>query len=103
MNIEPQDLAVQIAGGRAPAILDVRTRLEFRRGHIPGAVHVPFWLVPFRMARLPCTRDQPVVVYCGHGPRAWLAGAVLRRHGYRQVQYLKGHMSAWYRSDLPTS
>jgi hydroxyacylglutathione hydrolase len=95
MNIEPRDLALQIAGGRAPAILDVRSGPEYRRGHVPGAVHVPFWLLPFRLSRLPFDPDKPVVVYCGHGPRAWMAGAVLRGRGYRQVIYLKGHFAGW--------
>lgn len=103
MDVEPDNLARDIVEGRRPAILDVRSGFEFRRGHVPGAVHIPFWLLPRRIARMPFRADQPVVVYCGHGPRAWIAGAVLRRHGYRYVQYLKGHMSAWLRARLPTS
>lgn len=98
--MRPEDLARQIAEGRVPAILDVRSRVEFRRGHVPGAVHLPFWLVPFRLADLPLRRGEPVVIYCGHGPRAWLAGAFLRRRGH-QVRYLAGHMRAWIRQGLP--
>ena len=95
MNIEPGVLASQIGEGRAPAILDVRSGFEYRHGHVPGAVHIPFWLLPFQMSRVPGKRDDPIVVYCGHGPRAWMAGALLRARGYRQVQYLKGHWAAW--------
>ena len=44
---------------------------------------------------IPGSRRDPVVVYCGHGPRAWMAGAVLRRHGFTNVSYLAGHFSKW--------
>lgn len=101
LHIEPQVLADRIARRQQPAILDVRSGLEFRRGHVPGAVHVPWWLLPFRTSRLPFTREEPIVVYCGHGPRAWAAGAALRRQGYRQVHYLKGHMAGWRRGGFP--
>ncbi len=29
-------------------IVDVRSALEYRRGHVPGAVHLPFWAAAFR-------------------------------------------------------
>jgi hydroxyacylglutathione hydrolase len=90
-------LAARMAAGIAPAVLDVRSGLEYRRGHVPGAVHAPFWLLPFRLPHLTALRQRPLVVYCGHGPRAWLARAVLRRHGYARVLLLAGHMRAWRR------
>jgi rhodanese-related sulfurtransferase len=96
----PQELAARIAEGRAPAILDVRSRREFQRGHVPGAVHRPFWLLPFR-TDVPFRRDEPMVIYCGHGPRAWFAASALRCKGYGRVSYLTGHMAAWQRANLP--
>jgi rhodanese-related sulfurtransferase len=94
-------LAEAIAQGRAPAILDVRSRAEYRRGHVPGALHVPFWAIAWRVRRLPVSPDQPVVVYCGHGPRATIAAAHLRRRGFRYVELLDGHMAEWARRGLP--
>jgi rhodanese-related sulfurtransferase len=46
-------------------------------------------------------RDRPLVVYCGHGPRAYLAGAALQRHGFSHVMYLEGHMRKWKQMSLP--
>jgi rhodanese-related sulfurtransferase len=83
-----------------PAILDVRSRSEFARGHVPGAIHIPFWLLPARIADLSTLRERPIVVYCGHGPRAWFAQALLRSRGYRNVALLDGHMAAWRRAGL---
>lgn len=78
-------------------VIDVRSASEFRRGHVPGAVHLPFWAAAFRP--LPAS-SAPVVVYCGHGPRAWIARALLRWRGTANVCLLEGHMAGWRRAGL---
>ena len=67
-------------------------------GHVPGAVHIPYWSLPTRLSDVPGSPHDPIVVYCELGPRAWLAGAVLRLSGFRRVLYLRGHMSHWRRA-----
>lgn len=91
------DLEARMRAGTAPTILDVRSAREFARGHVPGAVHIPFWRVSARIADVPAgTRDE-LVVYCGHGPRARIAARALRRHGFTRLVYLDGHFSTWRR------
>lgn len=81
-------------------LLDVRSRREFEEGHVPGARHLPFWKAPLASSVLP-SRAEPVTVYCGHGPRAWMAAAVLKALGYRRVSLLAGHMRQWRRDGKP--
>jgi rhodanese-related sulfurtransferase len=95
--MDPATLADRIAAGTAPVILDVRSALEFARGHVPGAIHVPFWRINAHIDRVPAQQDDEVVVYCGHGPRAAWAGAALRRRGFRRVLDLAGHWAGWTR------
>ena len=99
-GIAPAALLDRIGRGEAPAILDVRSPGEFAAGHVPGAVNVPFTSVLAESDRLRAPKLEPLVVYCGHGPRAWLAGEMLRWRGYRRVTYLRGHMAAWRRAGL---
>ena len=94
-------LEARLRAGTAPAILDVRSAREFAGGHIPGAVHIPFWRVSARVAEVPAGADDELVVYCGHGPRALIAGRALRRHGFTRLVYLAGHYSAWHREGRP--
>jgi rhodanese-related sulfurtransferase len=101
MTIEANALAAQIASGSAGAIVDVRSRAEFVKGHVPGAIHIPFLEIGRRLPEIAAPRDARLVVYCGHGPRARIAGAALRRHGFRHIVYLAGHMSRWTREGLP--
>lgn len=100
MDVEPHDLIAQIGEKTAPLIVDVRTAAEFSSGHVPGARHMPFWAVPFRASELGA-REQPILVYCGHGPRAQMAASALRAHGFTDVRLLRGHMAEWRRGGLP--
>jgi rhodanese-related sulfurtransferase len=73
-------------------VVDVRSRREYDAGHVPGAVHLPFWRA--LVAKPPAAS---LVLYCGHGPRARLARALLRLRGVTDVRLLDGHFSAWRR------
>jgi hydroxyacylglutathione hydrolase len=95
------ELARLIESGTPPVIVDVRSGSEYRHGHIPGALHIPFWQTFFRADSLNAARDDTVVVTCAHGPRAGVGKLALRLAGFRNVMYLEGHMSSWYKAGLP--
>jgi hydroxyacylglutathione hydrolase len=100
-DLAADELLRQMSSGRAPFVLDVRTRVEFNAGHVPGAANMPFWLVPFRASALPVRPDDPIVVYCGHGPRAQLATVALRARGFTRIACLAGHWAEWRASGRP--
>jgi len=99
-EVEAQTLLRQIDSNMAPVILDVRSVKEFTDGHVPGALNIPFESVSSRANELPGSPQSPLVVYCGHGPRAWMAGAALRKHGFTNISYLAGHFSKWRAAGL---
>ena len=82
-------------------ILDVRSAREYAAGHVPGAAHLPYWRLLVGRVRLERAPDEPIVVYCGHGPRAWIAKAALLARGTRGVRLLAGHMRAWKQAGKP--
>ena len=83
------------------AVVDVRTKFEFQKGHLPGAVNISLLVLPFKLATIPVKgKDDPVVVYCGHGPRAGLAGFILRLAGFKDVRHLQGDMAGWRSNGL---
>jgi len=100
-RVEPAALLVEIDAGRAPTIVDVRTRREYDAGHVPGAVHIPFYAVFAHEDELPIPRERTVVVYCAHGPRAGVAKLALWLAGYEDIRYLDGHMGGWKARGLP--
>lgn len=102
-EFDPLVLRERIAREAPPPLLDVRSAAEFAAGHVPGAVHAPFWALLWRAGRLPLPRDAQIVIYCGHGPRARLARWALRVRGFRRTVCLAGHMAGWRRAGLPES
>ena len=100
-RVMPDALLAAIDTGTAPVIVDVRTRREYEAGHVPGAIHVPFYALLVRPDDVPGPRERPVVVYCEHGPRAGMARLALRLAGFTDVRYLDGHMAGWKRRGLP--
>jgi len=100
-RVSPEDLYASIRLGTAPTIVDVRTASEYDAGHVPGAVHVPFYSVWRDSSSIPPSKTEPVVVYCAHGPRAGLAKFGLWAAGFQDVRYLDGHMAGWEKRGLP--
>jgi rhodanese-related sulfurtransferase len=100
-EISASELLASIKAGDAPRIIDVRSQQEFDEGHVPGATLIPFWKLVTGSQSVPATPREVLVLYCGHGPRAYLAGSALRRRGFEHIVYLKGHMTGWRRQGLP--
>ena len=102
-SINSGTLNERLSISSAPLVLlDVRNRSEYRKGHLPGAVNIPVYVLPFRLVDIPTKgKDRPVVVYCAHGPRAGLAGFILRIAGYSNVLHLQGDMAGWNSAGLP--
>lgn len=101
--MQQQELLRRMKNGNAPVIVDVRTGIEFNRGHIPGALHAPTWKIVLFMAPLPADKNAEMVLLCELGPRAAMAKTLLGFLGYRNTTLLDGHMSAWRRASLPVT
>ncbi len=95
------DLAKKLKTRQMPCVVDVRSGPDFRSGHIPGAIHAPLLWILLRRVRLPENRETLLVLLCEHGPRAQIVKSVLGLFGYRNLDLLEGHMSAWRKARLP--
>lgn len=80
-------------------LVDVRETSEYRDGHIPGAMHIPYQELDRRIGELPHGRQ--IVVYCASGVRSSLAASLLERRGLSAAN-LRGGFGAWTGADLPT-
>lgn len=97
----PEQLLASIETRTAPVIVDVRSQSEYDSGHVPGAVHLPFYAILSRHEETSATPEDPIVVYCEHGPRAWIGKFALWTVGYQNIVYLDGHMSGWKQRGMP--
>lgn len=94
-DVSAVELREQQNSGAPPVILDVRTDAEFERGHIPGAVHIPYDELDGRLGEIPASASDPIVVYCAVGPRARSGERTLLKNGFSHVLHLDGGFQAW--------
>ncbi|HEX9019735.1 MAG TPA: rhodanese-like domain-containing protein [Nitrospirota bacterium] len=100
-GITRDELLRQMQEGTAPLIVDVRSQGEYDRDHVPGAVRIPFYSVGSGLKDMGYSKNNPIVLYCEHGPRAGIAGFTLFLSGYDKVFSLEGHMRGWRENDFP--
>jgi len=99
-GLSPAELKSRLADGRT-LLVDVRSRSEFEREHIPGARHIHLGYLAARAGELP--RDRPIVLQCEAGDRSSSATSVLARAGFRDVANLLGGIEAWRAAGLETT
>ena len=99
--MQASELLQRIQSKSAPVIIDPRSEIEFKRGHIPGAINAPSRKILLKTALLPEDRNAEMVIYCGHGPRAMIAKRLLSLRGYRNMDLITGHWKLWRNTGLP--
>ena len=103
-SISPARLAYRIEAGSPPLILDIRSREDYARSHIPGAINIPVDELPTRLAELPIAKSDEVIVVqqLPWDPGEKLAKETLRESGYSNVRHLTGQLRKWNAAKLPT-
>lgn len=79
-------------------IIDVREGSEVKdTGAIENALNIPRGLIEMKLAPdvNELHADTAIVVYCGGGSRASLAGKTLKDIGFTNVQNLEGGFRGW--------
>jgi rhodanese-related sulfurtransferase len=106
VDISPTDLA---KASNAPLVIDVRSALEYRTGHVSGArnLSLPRILLGLGVSRrfLPqwfqeLSPDQPIAVICLTAHRSPIAARQLIKAGFSTVYNITGGMMEWRRLGL---
>ena len=100
-TITRDELLSQMQKGTASLIVDVRSQGEYDRDHLPGALHISFYTISSGLAEIGHSKNEPLVLYCEHGPRAGIAGFSLFLSGYDSIYSLEGHMKGWRKNSFP--
>lgn len=78
-----------------PVIISVRKPEDYAKGHIPGAINIPWDKVALEANLKMIPTDRDIVVYCYTGHTGAVATAVLGTLGYHKVKNLKWGMMGW--------
>jgi len=75
-------------------LVDVRTKMEFSLGSIPGAINYPHAELRSHLDELP--KDRPIILLCAIGLRGHIAGRILLQRGWKEVYNVTGGYKSWH-------
>jgi len=99
--------ADQLIHQRNVYVFDMRKELYYSKGHIPGAVSLPYkWTqkeIPYKrtgefdISRLPADKNA-VIIFHGDDPEEWKSyytSKAAKKAGYKNVMWLRDGYSSW--------
>ncbi|MDP4527581.1 rhodanese-like domain-containing protein [Alkalimonas delamerensis] len=99
--VSPTELTMLVNRQNA-VVVDVRADVDFAKGHITGAKHMPLNdLVQGKAKGLEKLKSNPIIVVCQAGVSAQKAAAALQKQGCTSVSVLQGGMNNWQGASLP--
>jgi rhodanese-related sulfurtransferase len=93
--LKPEALADLMRSDTPHAVLDVRERGAYERGHVFRTMTLPRRLLETRMPGLVTAPATPIALLDADGALAPLAAQTLAAMGYRDVRPLEGGLAAW--------
>lgn len=93
-RIDAEELRKMMKDGGQLTIVDVREPELFAKGHIPGAINIPYDGAHSRILKELSPKDR-IVFVCHGGPMGDELGDILIKNGYTSVYNLKGGMRGW--------
>ncbi|KLV07455.1 hypothetical protein ABT56_05150 [Photobacterium aquae] len=82
--------------------VDIRSRDEYRNGHIAGALHIlPSQIKEQNYGELEKHKDAPIIVVCKTGQTAQESADLLHKAGFSNVNLLKDGLISWNEANLP--
>jgi len=96
------DEASRIIEKHDATVIDVRTKEQFERQHIRGAVNVPLDDIGRNSSSLPEDKEAPVIAVCNVGRMSMTGMLQLRSLGYKNARSMNGGTNGWAAKGLPT-
>jgi rhodanese-related sulfurtransferase len=93
--LKPDALADLMASETPHAVLDVRERGAYERGHVYRTTTLPRRQLELRLPTLVTAPATPIALIDADGALAPLAAATLGTMGYRDVRVLEGGLAVW--------
>ncbi|MGI2258693.1 rhodanese-like domain-containing protein [Shewanella sp. GXUN23E] len=100
-NIGNQELSILVNRENAQ-VVDVRSKEEFKKGHIVDALNVPMADIKNnQLSVLEKYKTTPIILVCNTGMTSSQAAQLLTKQGFENLLNLKGGMGDWQAANLP--
>lgn len=94
-NVTAEEAYELMKSNKELVIIDVRTKQEYKGGHIPGAKSIPLNEISSRISEIEKFKDKPILVHCASGGRSPAAVKTLLKHGINNVYHMKHGLMTW--------
>ncbi|WP_157961048.1 rhodanese-like domain-containing protein [Lutibacter citreus] len=81
-------------------LIDIRTPLEFKQGHIEGAVNINMYDKDFLEKVSIYKTSEPIFIYCRSGNRTSAASRKMAKIGFTEIYDLNGGITNWFKNKL---
>ena len=98
-RISCQEL-IALANADDMLLVDLRPSDDFDKGHITGAISIPFNTLENSTYKLQ-NSDKSIVLVCEMGSQSGNGGEILNKDGLDDILILKGGIAEWRQSNLP--
>lgn len=86
--LTPAELINRQSSNENLQIIDTRSKKDFEKAHVKGAIHIP--LAELRARHTELDKDQVTITYCNKGVTGNAAQNVLLNHDFKKVYNLSG-------------
>jgi Rhodanese-related sulfurtransferase len=89
-KISPIEAKNLLDSQKGVVLLDVRTRAEYKKQHIPSSILIPWDAIEREAGRKIKDKNAAIIVYCASGSRSAKAARILSGLGYTNIYNLGG-------------
>ncbi len=101
--VAAKEYAGMIQNLKNPVIIDVRTKGEYEKGYVKGAINISSNDPKLSEKLALIDKSGPVFIYCLSGGRSSNVSGKMKGLGFQQVYDLKGGMMQWKAAGLPVT
>lgn len=95
-NISGKEFEEAINTNETAVIIDVRTDMEFRMGHIPNAIQIDLFSPQLQAKIAALDKEKKYLVYCRSGARSAQACSMMGHMGFSDLSNLYGGLFDWH-------
>lgn len=82
-------------------VLDIRSKNDFKTGHILSSINIPAADIDKRIDELNPHKDKPIIVVCNLGQTSGAVTKKLHAADFTNVVKMKGGITEWRGQNLP--
>ncbi|MCI1945462.1 rhodanese-like domain-containing protein [Clostridium luticellarii] len=94
-KISGRELRKMLKDRFPPLLIDVRSRRDFRKGHIGGSKNIPIEKFKDTIKKIKPDLNSTIAVYCTCGIKSAEACHILKRMGFKKI-YDLGGIDNWH-------